>query len=34
MAARPVTWSVPTPVSGAAGTQPGRRGPKIARDNY
>jgi hypothetical protein len=34
MAARPVTWSVPTPVSAAAGTQPGRRGPKIARDNY
>ena len=34
MAARPVTWSVPTPASGAAGTQPGRRGPKIARDNY
>ncbi len=34
MAARPVTWSVPTPAPGAAGTQPGRRGPKIARDNY
>ncbi|MBI5693760.1 MAG: hypothetical protein HZC55_27110 [Verrucomicrobia bacterium] len=34
MAARPVTWSVPTPTPGAAGTQPGRRGPKIARDNY
>jgi hypothetical protein len=34
MAARPVTWSVPTPAPGATGTQPGRRGPKIARDNY
>ena len=34
MAARPVTWSVPTPAPGAAGTQPGGRGPKIARDNY
>ncbi len=34
MAVRPVTWSVPTPAPGAAGTQPGRRGPKIARDNY
>jgi hypothetical protein len=34
MAARPVTWSVPTPAPGAAATQPGRRGPKIARDNY
>ena len=34
MAARPVTWSVPTPAPAAAGTQPGRRGPKIARDNY
>ena len=34
MAARPVIWSVPTPAPGAAGTQPGRRGPKIARDNY
>jgi hypothetical protein len=34
MAARPVIWSVPTPAPAAAGTQPGRRGPKIARDNY
>jgi hypothetical protein len=34
MAARPVTCSVPTPAPAAAGTQPGRRGPKIARDNY
>jgi hypothetical protein len=34
LVARPVTWSVPTPVPGATGTQPGRRGPKIARDNY
>ena len=34
MAARPVTWSVPTPAPVAAATQPGRRGPKIARDNY
>jgi hypothetical protein len=34
MAARPVTWRVPTPAPDAVGTQPGRRGPKIARDNY
>jgi hypothetical protein len=34
MVARPVTWSVPTPAPVAAATQPGRRGPKIARDNY
>ena len=34
MAARPVTWCVPTPAPAASGTQPGRRGPKIARDNY
>ncbi len=34
MAARPVMWRVPTPAPAAAGTQPGRRGPKIARENY
>jgi|GEM_PF-5887837 len=34
MATRPVIWSVPAPAQAAAGTQPGRRGPKIARDNY
>ena len=34
MVARPVTWSVPTPAPVAVATQPGRRGPKIARDNY
>ena len=34
MATRPVIWSVPAPAPAAAGTQPGRRGPKIARDNY
>ena len=34
MAARPVIYSGPAPAQGAAGAQPGRRGPKIARDNY
>jgi hypothetical protein len=34
MAVRPVICSVPAPVPAAVGTQPGRRGPKIARDNY
>jgi hypothetical protein len=34
MAVRPVICSVPTPVPSTVGTQPGRRGPKIARDNY
>jgi hypothetical protein len=34
MAVRPVICSVPPPVPGTVGTQPGRRGPKIARDNY
>jgi hypothetical protein len=34
MAARPVISSAPTPVQATAGTQPGRRGPRIARDDY
>ncbi|MBM3854272.1 MAG: hypothetical protein FJ399_14120 [Verrucomicrobia bacterium] len=34
MAVRSVICSVPAPAPAAAGTQPGRRGPKIARDNY
>jgi hypothetical protein len=34
VAVRPVIGSVPAPVPGAAATQPGRRGPRIARDIY